>query len=146
MIGFLHSLMASSIGFRGGAVRGCRSGCRHAGAPNPPRLRLSLRRCHCSPEPGPVTRSWTGRKRMTDGDVRPDPSANIVSAARDLVPLVLARCEEAEQRRRLPPDVAEAFAAAGLLQMYLPRSMGGPELPPLTAFEVIETISRADGA
>jgi indole-3-acetate monooxygenase len=83
---------------------------------------------------------------MTDGDVRPDPSANIVSAARDLVPLVLARCEEAEQRRRLPPDVAEAFAAAGLLQMYLPRSMGGPELPPLTAFEVIETISRADGA
>jgi alkylation response protein AidB-like acyl-CoA dehydrogenase len=63
-----------------------------------------------------------------------------------LVPLVRARRDEAERMRRLPPDVAEAFAAAGLLQMYLPRSMGGPELPPLAAFEAIEEISRADGA
>jgi len=83
---------------------------------------------------------------MADGTVRSNPSADIVSAARDLVPLVRARRDEAEQIRRLPPDVAEAFAAVGLLQMYLPRSMGGPELPPLAVYEAIEEISRADGA
>jgi indole-3-acetate monooxygenase len=83
---------------------------------------------------------------MADGTVRPSSPTDIVSAARDLVPLVRARRDEAERIRRLTQDVAEAFAAAGLLQMYLPRSMGGPELPPLTVFEAIEEISRADGA
>lgn len=71
---------------------------------------------------------------------------DIVSAARDLVPLVLARREEAERLRRLTPDVAEAFRQAGLFQMYLPRSMGGLELHPLTVFDAVETISRADGS
>ena len=42
--------------------------------------------------------------------------------------------------------MVEALAEAGLLQMYLPRSMGGPELPPLVVFRVIEEISRADGS
>ena len=30
--------------------------------------------------------------------------------------------------------------------MYLPRSMGGPETPPLTAFRVVEELSKADGS
>jgi alkylation response protein AidB-like acyl-CoA dehydrogenase len=30
--------------------------------------------------------------------------------------------------------------------MYLPRSMGGQELPPLTVFQAIEELSRADGS
>ncbi|WP_158258482.1 acyl-CoA dehydrogenase family protein [Rhodopila globiformis] len=83
---------------------------------------------------------------MADGSVRISSPTDMVSAARNLAPLVRARRDEAEQLRRLPPDVAEAFAAAGLLQLYLPRSMGGPELPPLAAFEAIEELSRADGA
>lgn len=69
-----------------------------------------------------------------------------VMAAKQLVPLILARRDKAERIRRVPADVATALADAGLLQMYLPRSMGGPELSPLTAFEAIETLSRADGA
>ena len=35
---------------------------------------------------------------------------------------------------------------AGIYQMYLPRSMGGPETPPLTAFRVVEELSKADGS
>jgi alkylation response protein AidB-like acyl-CoA dehydrogenase len=73
-------------------------------------------------------------------------SADVVAAARGLVPLILAAREEGEQIRRVPPHVAKALAAAGLLQMFLPRSVGGPELPPLTVFRAIEEISKADGS
>ena len=71
---------------------------------------------------------------------------DVVTAALDLVPCIQAAHEEGEATRRVPPALAEALAAAGLLQMHLPRSMGGPELPPLTAFRVIEALSKADGS
>ena len=76
----------------------------------------------------------------------PDPWVDVVTAAKNLVPLILAARDEGEQIRRVPPQVAEALAAAGLLQMFLPRSMGGPELNPLTVFRAIEEISKADGS
>src|SRR5262245_3621589 len=72
--------------------------------------------------------------------------ADVVAAAKRLIPEVLASREECERLRRIPTSIAEALAKAGLLQMYLPRSMGGPELPPLVVFRAVEEISRADGA
>jgi indole-3-acetate monooxygenase len=60
--------------------------------------------------------------------------------------LVVASREEGERIRRVPSHVVEALAAAGLLQMFLPRSMGGPELDPLAVFRAIEEISKADGS
>jgi indole-3-acetate monooxygenase len=78
-------------------------------------------------------------------DVSPS-EAEIVGAAKALVPQVRAARKEGEALRHVPPQLVEALAAAGLLQLYLPRSMGGPELPPLTVFRVIEEISRADGS
>ena len=72
--------------------------------------------------------------------------SDVVAAAMRLVPQVLAAREEGETLRRVPTHMVEALAQAGLLQMYLPRSMGGPELPPLVVYRVIETISRADGS
>jgi alkylation response protein AidB-like acyl-CoA dehydrogenase len=75
-----------------------------------------------------------------------EPTVDVVTAAKNLAPLVLAAREEGEQIRRVPRRVAEALAEAGLLQMYLPRSMGGPELDPLTVFRAIEEISKADGS
>ena len=67
-------------------------------------------------------------------------------AAASLAPLITAAREEAEAMRRTPPRVVEALAAAGLLQMFLPRSLGGAELPPLAAFHAIEELSKADGS
>jgi len=55
----------------------------------------------------------------------PNPTLDVVTAAKSLAPLVRAAREEGEQIRRVPPRVAEALAEAGLLQMFLPRSMGG---------------------
>ncbi len=84
---------------------------------------------------------------MTD-DNRPDPESRVdaVTAARDLAPLILAAREEGERIRHVPPNVANALARGGLLQMFLPRSMGGPELDPLTVFRAIEELSKADGS
>src|SRR4029077_2961825 len=96
-------------------------------------------------EQGLAGTEW--RREMTARhNTCPDPSVDIVAAAKSLVPLVLASRDEGEQIRRVPPRVAKALAAAGLLQMFLPRSMGGPELDPLTVFHAIEEISKADGS
>src|SRR5712671_1986742 len=76
----------------------------------------------------------------------PDRSADVVTAAQRLSSVVVASRQEGERIRRVPSHVVEALAAAGLLQMFLPRSMGGPELDPLTVFRAIEEISKADGS
>jgi alkylation response protein AidB-like acyl-CoA dehydrogenase len=70
----------------------------------------------------------------------------VVAAAINLGPRIRAARAEGEATRRVPPPLAEALAAAGLFQLHLPRSMGGPEYPPLTAFRVIEEVSKADGS
>jgi indole-3-acetate monooxygenase len=72
--------------------------------------------------------------------------ADVVAGARRLVPQVRAAREDCERLRRVPTAIADALAEAGLLQMYLPRSTGGPELPPLVVFRAVEEISRADGS
>ena len=70
----------------------------------------------------------------------------VIAKAAALVPMIRAARREAERLRHLPPELAEALAGAGFLQMYLPRVLGGPQLTPITAFHVVETLSRADGS
>src|SRR5471030_1222205 len=74
------------------------------------------------------------------------PIPDIVAAAMRLAPAVRAARDEAERMRQTPPSIAAEITKAGIYQMYLPRSMGGPETPPLTAFRVIEELSKADGS
>ena len=69
----------------------------------------------------------------------------LLTAALSLVPCIDAAREEGEATRRVPPALAEALAAAGLFQLHLPRSMGGPHLPPLMAFRVTEACPRPTG-
>ena len=71
---------------------------------------------------------------------------DVTAIARHLGPQIRAVREEAEELRQTPPALADALAEAGLYQMYLPRSAGGPEMPPLTAFHAIEELSKADGS
>ena len=79
---------------------------------------------------------------MTQNHDIPD----IVAAAIRLVPAVRAARDQAEQMRQTPPALAAEITRAGIYQMYLPGSMGGPETPPLTAFRVVEELSKADGS
>jgi indole-3-acetate monooxygenase len=74
------------------------------------------------------------------------PADEIVAAAVRLGSAVRAASSEAEQMRQTPPSLAAAITAAGIYQLYLPRSVGGPETPPLTTFRVVEELSKADGS
>jgi hypothetical protein len=67
---------------------------------------------------------------------------DVVIATKDLAPVIVATREECEQSHHV---LAEMLAANGLADV-LPRSMGGSELPPLTVFQAIETLSSADGS
>ncbi len=72
--------------------------------------------------------------------------SDIVAAAIRLAETARAVRDEAERMRQTPPGLAAEITKAGIYQMYLPRSMGGPETPPLTAFRVVEELSKADGS
>jgi alkylation response protein AidB-like acyl-CoA dehydrogenase len=76
-----------------------------------------------------------------------DPATpEIVAAAVRLAPTIRAARDEAEQMRQTPPALAAEITRAGIYQMYLPRSVGGSETAPLTAFRVVEALSRVDGS
>ena len=70
----------------------------------------------------------------------------IVRAAIRLAPAVRAARMDAEQMRQTPSALAAEITKAGIYQMYLPASAGGPETPPLVAFRVVEELSRIDGS
>jgi alkylation response protein AidB-like acyl-CoA dehydrogenase len=46
--------------------------------------------------------------------------------------------------RRLPSDLVDQMRDAGVFDMALPRQWGGPELDPITQFEVLEGLAEAD--
>ena len=71
---------------------------------------------------------------------------DMVAAARALRPQIVAARGEMDQHRRLPPMLVEAMDEAGLFRTYMPSSLGGHELDPITAFRVIEEVARADGS
>ena len=80
---------------------------------------------------------------QTSGDAT---AARMIVTAEALVPAIRAARHDSEQLRHLQPALATSLAEAGFLQMYLPHALGGPQLAPLAAFRIVETLSRADGA
>jgi alkylation response protein AidB-like acyl-CoA dehydrogenase len=69
-----------------------------------------------------------------------------VAAARSLHPEVRRRADEIEHARRLPADLAQAFARAGFFRMAVPRSVGGLELDPASIMGTIEAVGQADAS
>ena len=69
-----------------------------------------------------------------------------VLAARAFAPEVMRRAEEIESGRRLPADLAQRLAEAGMFRIALPKAFNGDELHPADIVRVIEEISRADGS
>jgi alkylation response protein AidB-like acyl-CoA dehydrogenase len=65
--------------------------------------------------------------------------------ADELVPKILAGRGAIERDRRLPSDLADAMCEAGFFSLWLPKSMGGPELSPAELARVVEVFSEADG-
>ena len=71
---------------------------------------------------------------------------NLVDAAKELLPMIRANLGRIESECRLPPELATAMAQKGLFSLYVPKCLGGPELDPITAFHVVEEISKVDGS
>ena len=71
---------------------------------------------------------------------------DLVSVAQCLVPDILSNVDRIDEECQLPPELADRMAKHRLFSLYAPAELGGPELDPLTAFRVVETISHADGS
>ena len=71
---------------------------------------------------------------------------NMLEAAKSMLPMIRANLSQIDSECQLPADLAEAMAEKGLFGLYVPEVLGGPELDPITAFPVVEAISRVDGS
>ena len=72
--------------------------------------------------------------------------SSLLDSVQQIEPVIRAHAADAERERRLPDAVADAMRAHGLNRMMRPRALGGLEADPITAFQVIEEISRIDSA
>ncbi|MFN0025789.1 MAG: acyl-CoA dehydrogenase family protein [Acidimicrobiales bacterium] len=70
----------------------------------------------------------------------------IINAVRDLAPSVAELGDRIDTERRLPEELVLQLRAARVFEMYVPRTFGGPEVHPLTAFTVAEELARRDGS
>jgi alkylation response protein AidB-like acyl-CoA dehydrogenase len=70
----------------------------------------------------------------------------LVSAAREMVPVLGEHADEADRLGRLSNDVADALRAAGFLSLHVPLSLGGPEADFRTAFDVYTELGRGCGS
>jgi alkylation response protein AidB-like acyl-CoA dehydrogenase len=71
---------------------------------------------------------------------------DLLAAARRLEPIVAELRDRFDQDRQLPRRLVDDLHAANLFRMWLPRAIGGAELPPLAFLAVIEELSRQDGS
>jgi alkylation response protein AidB-like acyl-CoA dehydrogenase len=72
--------------------------------------------------------------------------SSLLDAVRQAEPVIRAHATEAERERRLSDPVADAMRARGLYRLWRPRDFGGLEVDPMTAFQVLEAVSRIDSA
>lgn len=72
--------------------------------------------------------------------------AGMLDALQRMAPLVRERRDSFDQLRRLPDDVFETLADAGLFRLWLPRTIGGPELSPFEFMSIVEAASALDGS
>jgi alkylation response protein AidB-like acyl-CoA dehydrogenase len=78
---------------------------------------------------------------MTDTKTK-DP----VAAAMALGPQIRAARKEIQSQATLPDSLAEAMAEANLFQLFVPKTIGGPQTDPITAFQAVEELSKIDGS
>lgn len=69
-----------------------------------------------------------------------------IAAIQPLLPELAARAAEMEEARRLPADLAQKLAAAGVLRMVTPKRFGGLEATPREIVEITEIIARANAS
>ena len=69
-----------------------------------------------------------------------------LEAIRALQPELSARAQEMEEARRLPADLADTLAKAGLFRMVTPAAYGGFECSPRQIVEAVEAVAEANAS
>lgn len=72
--------------------------------------------------------------------------ADYLAAIQRLAPLIKQHRRHFDEQRRVPDEVFTALADAGLFRLYLPTTLGGPELSPFDFMTVVEAASALDGS
>jgi len=70
----------------------------------------------------------------------------VITAAQALAAELSARAKEMETARRLPADLADTMAKAGVFRAITPESLGGMEAPPEIFMEMLETLAKANAS
>jgi alkylation response protein AidB-like acyl-CoA dehydrogenase len=84
--------------------------------------------------------------RDTSSSGQSDAASSLLDALQGMAPLLHERRDAFDKLRRLPDDVFDALADAGLFRLWLPKAVGGPELSPFEFMRVIEAASALDGS
>ena len=71
---------------------------------------------------------------------------SVITSAQGLAPHIQAAQEEMDRERRIPAELARRVDKAGMYQLFLPASMGGPQLHPSIAYQAIEEVSRVEAS
>ncbi|WP_196217851.1 acyl-CoA dehydrogenase family protein [Streptomyces blattellae] len=75
-----------------------------------------------------------------------DRASDLLGRARKLGLLAEEHTQESMRERRLVDVVEKELLDGGLIDLWVPRSLGGAECPPLDMYDVIEETSYHDGA
>jgi hypothetical protein len=67
-----------------------------------------------------------GHRRIEGRDMGPNRASGLLDAIQRVAPLIRERRDEFDKLRRLPDDIFETLAAAGLFRLWLPRRSAGP--------------------
>ena len=70
----------------------------------------------------------------------------VIAAARSLAPAVNAQREMIDHTGRLPQQLLEHIADAGLCRLYTPAVLGGLEVDPITFTRAVEEVAQVDGS
>jgi alkylation response protein AidB-like acyl-CoA dehydrogenase len=70
----------------------------------------------------------------------------LLQAAEALAPMIKARARDTELARRLPADLAETIARAGLFRMIVPQEIGGLESAPADIARTLMAVAKADAS
>jgi alkylation response protein AidB-like acyl-CoA dehydrogenase len=71
---------------------------------------------------------------------------DFLQVANGLADAIYRDRDEIETSRGLPSELIHALRESGLFSLWLPKSLGGPELTVLDFVRIIEAVSRADGS
>src|SRR5215470_6453136 len=73
-------------------------------------------------------------------------SSSIKDAVDRISPILSQHVAEEEDSGRLSPTVVKAMRATGLFKLFLPKSLGGSEIDPLTMAKLVEQVGSHNTA